>query len=298
MKFNNLVLALFSIFASHIKAQGLQSNQNDNNTCTPGKCADCVLKITKSDALIHNCSTCIGSKLTSNYECSGTSTGIDNCLATTFGNSSGTNTTQCAICKENYHLNTNTNNCYSPAEIDNCASEYKASFFGIDMVICAMCKNGFKLTNSTNSTRRILQSFFPMTSCVAGTSISNCYGQGANTTCLLCERGYYLKNSSNVTSCQKRENEVEKMCGDGNSTKINGETYCHSSCNALEGYYAVAGAIRLSNGSIVKAQICEHVELSEDQKRERGFLKGNYFAIFQFGLMSIIFMIIFILKGF
>lgn len=294
MEFKQLSLALFLFLASNIKTQG--SGQIEKNTCTPGKCGVCVLTNT-STGFANNCGLCVGSRHTSNLECSGTSTGIDNCVATTYDNTStGTNATKCLRCKENYHLNMESNSCYSPSETANCASEVKISFFGFQMAICSMCKNGFRLkepSNSTDETNRILQETFEMVSCETGKNLNNCIGQGANDTCLACELGYYLKNSSNVTTCLERNTLADKMCGDGNSTTINGETYCNNICNSLDGYYAVSGGVLLSNGTMVQLQKCEYVELNEDQKRERGFIQVNYLDIFGLSFLNIFIVIIF-----
>lgn len=281
----NLSLLYLSILLAQVKSQ--TPAPTVTNTCTPGKCGACRFSESTNEQR-HECSFCVNSVQGADRKCEGTSTGITNCMATSYGpDESGNNKSSCVSCNAGYHLNMNTNTCYETPVTENCVQEGKMSFLGIDMLFCSMCKNGFDLKENTDS------SATSTTSCVAGTSIDNCVGKGNSTVCSSCDYGYYPKPGSDLKSstCKKRETDPEKMCGDGETIQVDGTTYCAQRCNVLEGYYAVLGAVKHSNGSMVDIQKCEYVALTEEQKKERfnSPPDGSFLGIFYgFGFFNLI----------
>lgn len=205
-------------------------------TCTAGKCVRC--KLVAGTTSTYSCLECINSLLTTtastNIEddgsCTGDSTGITNCVKTSFINS----VVRCTECGSGFGLQTDTNGATSCVAngITNCYSATRSGTTGA--FTCQWCDNGFTLNTVTNT-------------CTASTSIGNCVAtrlDGTNNVCARCAPGYVVSSTGTCISTP------DGRCLDNTDT-FTENGHCNN-CNFYNGFYAVrattSGTQLCSNG--------------------------------------------------
>lgn len=206
--------------------------------CTPGLCVRCALVTSTTDT--YSCQECINSLLASSSTtapqndgtCTGTATGINNCVKTGFV---GT-VIRCTECLPNFGLQTDAagvNSCVATG-ITNC---YRSTRNSAGVETCLLCNNGFSLNSNNCNTAAT-----PITNCVATTM------NGAAVVCAKCTNGFTVAANGQCIGLP------DSKCLDNNDG-FTQNGYC-STCNYPGGFYAVRAT---SSGT----QLCSNGDGSE-----------------------------------
>lgn len=187
------------------------------------------------------CAYCDGSKTSSYGRCLGTSTGVPNCMRTTY--STDRKDSVCKKCRPNYWLDMDSNKCTFGPKVENCHSGYTTN----KKDYCHSCKNGYTL----KSTLQIVNGLhYEVNTCEKSTMVENCTGVFLGNKCRYCHPTYYVTAEG---KCARRLTMEQRMCYSGKKVGMeNGKIVCES-CNTELGFYAIEAPLKMNIGNVCKA---------------------------------------------